>query len=63
MDDPYLISVISNDDDSSFEGDAPTEGHITRDGQVVQFQDVRNTFEAFQKIFHLYQINQFKLTD
>ena len=48
--------MIGDDDDSSSEWSAFAEGDVARDCQVIQLQDVGNTFEPFQEIFHLKKV-------
>ena len=48
--------MIGDDDNSSSERSAFAEGDVARDCQVIQLQDVGNTFEPFQEIFHLKKV-------
>ena len=50
-----LVALVGDDDDGAFEHDALAEGHVAGDGQMVQFNNVRNGGKAFEKIIHLEQ--------
>ena len=47
------IAVVSNDDDSALESDITTKSYISRDGQVIKFQNVGDGLETLQEIFDL----------
>ena len=47
------IAMVSNNDDSSFESNITAEGDISRDGQVVKFQNIWDGLKTLQEVFHL----------
>lgn len=51
----YLVSMIGNYDDCTLENDPLAKVDISRDGEVVEFQDVGNGGKPLGKVPHLFE--------
>ena len=49
----YLVTVVGDDDDGAPERSPAAEGHVSGDGQVIKFEDVRNRSKPLQEVAHL----------
>jgi len=47
------VALVGDDDDGAAEGDALPEPDVARDGEVVEFEDVRDALEPLLEVANL----------
>ena len=52
----YLIAMVGNNDDRPLERDLLAKVDVSRDGEMVQLDDVRDGGETLEEVAHLLEV-------